>query len=71
MLGALSQLNLHHSKMKVFIISALSSIVAGLWRFFIMPLDTCKTVLQVEGNKGFSVIVSKVQHRASQLYMFI
>jgi hypothetical protein len=61
MLGVLSEWHLHrNSKLKVAIVSALSSIVAGLWRLFIMPLDTCKTVLQVDGNKGFNIILSKV-----------
>ena len=33
---------------------------SGLWRLAITPLDTCKTVLQVEGIPGFKTVVAKV-----------
>ena len=29
-----------------------TSLVAGLWRIAIMPIDTSKTILQVEGKGG-------------------
>jgi len=37
------------------------SLGAGLWRINLMPIDTCKTVLQVEGNKGISVLKNKIK----------
>jgi hypothetical protein len=30
----------------------LGGILSSIWRFIIMPIDTCKTVLQVEGKLG-------------------
>ncbi|CAM9143964.1 unnamed protein product [Choristocarpus tenellus] len=38
----------------------LASLLAGIWRMMLAPLDTCKTVLQVEGPDGFSLLTSKV-----------
>lgn len=32
--------------------TAVGSIVAGTWRILLMPIDTCKTVMQVEGASG-------------------
>ncbi|CAD7695982.1 unnamed protein product [Ostreobium quekettii] len=37
-----------------------ASVTAGLWRIFLMPVDACKTMLQVEGAKGLKVLGSKV-----------
>lgn len=39
----------------------LASIVASLWRVFITPMDTVKTVLQVHGAKGLDILGAKVQ----------
>ena len=36
------------------------TVVASLWRIFLMPVDTCKTVLQVEGNAGFEKLKKEV-----------
>ena len=36
------------------------TIVASLWRVFLMPVDTCKTVLQVEGSAGFDKLKQEV-----------
>jgi len=38
----------------------LGSVLAGVWRLLIMPLDTCKTVLQVDGARGFQQLLDKV-----------
>lgn len=38
----------------------IASLFAGLWRVILTPLDTCKTVLQVEGQKGFRQLMKKV-----------
>ena len=42
--------------------TALGSILAGLWRLFLMPVDTCKTVLQVDGVRGFQLLWEKVKN---------
>jgi len=34
---------------------------AGLWRLLLIPLDTCKTVLQVDGLQGFNRLVHRVR----------
>lgn len=38
----------------------IASLFAGMWRIMLTPLDTCKTVLQVEGSKGFHQLMRKV-----------
>lgn len=38
----------------------LGSILAALWRILLMPLDTCKTVLQVKGRDGFNGLMKRV-----------
>lgn len=38
----------------------IASLFAGTWRVVLTPLDTCKTVLQVEGSKGFALLTKKV-----------
>lgn len=39
----------------------LGSLFAGIWRVVLTPLDTCKTVLQVEGSTGFALLMKKVK----------
>ena len=39
----------------------ISSAVVGLWRVLLMPIDTCKTVLQVESRDGFKKLMRKVR----------
>jgi hypothetical protein len=36
--------------------SALGSVMAGFWRMFLMPIDTCKTISQVDGAKGLVIL---------------
>ncbi|CAM9977917.1 unnamed protein product, partial [Ectocarpus sp. 12 AP-2014] len=38
----------------------IASLFAGVWRVVLTPLDTCKTVLQVEGPEGFASLMKKV-----------
>ena len=40
--------------------TGVASISAGLFRIFLMPIDTCKTIMQVEGKSGLSVLKTKV-----------
>ena len=41
--------------------TACGSICAGLWRIILMPVDTSKTVLQVEGKDGLDELYEKVK----------
>mmetsp|Transcript_142 Transcript_142/g.200 ORF Transcript_142/g.200 Transcript_142/m.200 type:complete len:458 (+) Transcript_142:162-1535(+) len=38
-----------------------ASILVGTWRIFLMPIDTCKTVLQVDNAEGFRNLIRKVR----------
>lgn len=45
------------------------SICAGLWRIFLMPIDTSKTTMQVEGSKGLARLKHRViENGPSPLY---
>lgn len=37
------------------------SVTAGLWRVNLMPIDTCKTMKQVHGDKGYQIIKDKIK----------
>lgn len=39
--------------------SLFSSMVAAIWRINLMPIDTTKTILQVEGRKGMPILYNK------------
>jgi hypothetical protein len=41
--------------------TAAGSASAGLFRVFLMPLDACKTMLQVEGKGGLQALAAKVR----------
>jgi len=41
--------------------TVIASIVVGMWRMILMPIDTCKTVLQVESVEGFRNLMRKVR----------
>jgi len=41
--------------------SALGAFMSMLWRIFLMPVETCKTVLQVDGTHGFRSILVHIQ----------
>lgn len=38
-----------------------SSLAAGSWRIFLMPIDTSKTVMQVDGKKGLNNLFESVR----------
>ncbi|KAL3766551.1 hypothetical protein ACHAW5_000786 [Stephanodiscus triporus] len=40
--------------------TAAGSVSAGLWRIFLMPIDTSKTVMQVEGSDGLERLRERV-----------
>ena len=41
--------------------TVVASIVVGFWRMMLMPLDTCKTVLQVDSKEGFRNLMRRVR----------
>mmetsp|Transcript_34885 Transcript_34885/g.42091 ORF Transcript_34885/g.42091 Transcript_34885/m.42091 type:complete len:397 (+) Transcript_34885:134-1324(+) len=41
--------------------TAVASIVVGVFRMLLMPIDTCKTVLQVDSTEGFRSLMRKVR----------
>jgi hypothetical protein len=47
--------------------TVIASIVVGIWRIFLMPIDTCKTVLQVDSVDGFRSLMRKV--KAGKIYV--
>ena len=49
--------------MSVTLTTWVASLLAGGWRIMLTPLDTCKTVLQVEGSNGFALLMEKVRSR--------
>ena len=49
-------------KWRQFIITSIGAIFVTIWRAFLMPIDTCKTVAQVEGSLGLTNLVYKVCH---------
>jgi hypothetical protein len=53
---------------RTFIMTSAASLAAGTFRIFLMPIDTFKTVLQVEGSKGIPTIMNK--YRAHGLPIF-
>ncbi|KAL3756317.1 hypothetical protein ACHAWU_007268 [Discostella pseudostelligera] len=49
--------------------TAVGSVSAGIWRIFLMPIDTSKTVLQVEGADGWNKLREKIMESGpSPLY---
>lgn len=41
--------------------TGLGSLAAGVWRVVLMPVDTAKTSLQVNGEKGLDMVVQRVK----------
>jgi len=37
------------------------SVAAGLWRINLMPIDSCKTIMQVEGKQGIPILMQKIK----------
>lgn len=46
-----------------FIKTAVAGLGAASWRIFLMPIDTLKTTLQVEGKEGLRLLTSKISTR--------
>jgi len=45
----------------IFVKTGIASVTAGTWRIFIMPLDTIKTTLQVEGQEALGKLRNKIK----------
>lgn len=43
-----------------FVISCLGTLFSILWKLFLVPIETVKTVLQVDGTKGFQKLMQEV-----------
>lgn len=53
----------------IFIKTLFASINAALFRILLMPIDTCKTMMQVNGRQGWNMIATKVRtNGAAVLY---
>ncbi len=50
--------------------TAMAAVAAGCWRILLMPIDTAKTVSQVQGAEGFRALMRRValQGEISPLY---
>lgn len=48
-------------KSPILIQTAFASTTAGLFRILLMPIDTVKTILQVEGKQGLSTLHNKIK----------
>lgn len=47
--------------MPIFLQTAIASSTAGLFRILLMPIDTTKTILQVEGKNGLNILKNKIK----------
>lgn len=68
--GVVAALNAHPvgQQLPVFAQTMCASGVAGLWRIALMPVDTVKTMMQVEGSKGLPMLRAK--YRATGIRVF-
>ena len=60
--GILALLEPHHD-LPIAVKTGAASISAGLWRIMIMPIDTVKTTLQVEGQGALGQLRTKLNQR--------
>ena len=67
---------LYGSDYSLALATMIGGLLSGLWRLFLMPIDVCKTILQVDGKRGLDLLLSKVrketnQNKAGQYYLLI
>ncbi len=70
-MGTMSLLNAYDSTRNIPIAmkTMFASIIAAMFRIFLMPIDTCKTILQVEGSNGWKMLGTKIRtHGFGVLY---
>ena len=67
--GVLSLLNQYPTtrEMPIFIKTGFASIAAGLFRILLMPIDTVKTMMQVEGSRGIATLKDKIHTSGSRV----
>jgi len=70
--GVITLLDSHSStkNLPVFLKTLCASFTAGLWRIFLMPVDTLKTTLQVNGKEGMSLLKGKIQQNGFRVMYF-
>lgn len=68
--GALAFLNSYEqsAKLPIEVKTAFASVSSGLFRIFLMPVDTVKTILQVEGKEALSVLRKKFSQRGLSVF---
>ena len=49
------------SKLPISIKTFYGSVMVGLWRVILMPIDTCKTMNQIHSKKGYQIIKNKIK----------
>ena len=47
-----------------------ASVSAGLFRIILVPIDTVKTILQVEGKQGLTILSDKIKHGGVKVMFF-
>jgi hypothetical protein len=52
--------NVYLTELPIWSQTALASICAGTFRILLMPVDTLKTMMQVEGSKSFHILKNKI-----------
>lgn len=70
--GVITFLDSHSStkNLPVFFKTLCASFTAGLWRICLMPVDTLKTTLQVNGKEGMSLLKGKIQQNGFRVMYF-
>lgn len=68
--GVLSLLNSHETTVNLptGAKTMVASAAAALWRIFLMPVDTLKTILQVEGAKGMPMLKAKYEKGGARVF---
>lgn len=52
----------------VFVKTLAASATAGAWRIFLMPVDTVKTIMQVEGARGLPMLRAKYKVGGARVF---
>ena len=67
--GVMYYLNHNESTQNIPIIfkTFIGSFMAGLWRINTMPIDTCKTMMQVHGKSGMKILRNKIKTSGPQV----
>lgn len=70
--GVITTLNSYDStkELPLFIKTICSSSIASLWRIGIMPIDTVKTSLQVNGKEGIKILTNKYKKNGIKIYYY-